>query len=176
MKISRRVNTTFTVSFCLILTTSLINLSCSVTFERPEKAINDIGSFYSPEHIFKANVTVDSMGGFRELEVYKDGSQLSKFRDVNAFIWIGNDKILYSVSPIYGKPGIYLFNCSTKKNEIILKPSTLNSEYPNGADYFELVGYSSSSNEFTYFYAPDVDLVEFETFREKSNIRRQRLE
>lgn len=175
MHISRRTNATFTVSFCLFLLTSLINISCSLTFASSEKAIKDIGTFYSPEKTYKVQVTVNSMGGFRDLVVYKDDSKVSEFRDVNAFIWIENHKILYSVSPVYGKPGIYLFDCKTKKNDIITKPSVLNSAYQNGADYFELNDYTNSSKEFTYFYAPDIDLVEFETFRNKSNIRKQKL-
>jgi len=79
-----------------------------------------------------------------------------------------NDELAYSVSPIYGKPGIFIFDCIAKKTRRIAAPRHLDAAYPDGADYFELHALRNAQIEF--YYAPNVDTIDFNTLRTPTHL------
>lgn len=128
------------------------------------------GIFPSPNGKCEASLETNKMGGFLTLYVSSksDKRNIQTTNDITGLVWISDDKLVYTVSPIYGRPGIFLFNCVSKKKKRILGPKTINKSYPAGADFFELEGFSSKANNvILFYYASDVDLVDFSKFRSK---------
>lgn len=102
------------------------------------------------------------------------GRHSSVVNDVTGIIWIDGDKLLFSVSPIYGQPGIFLFACKEMKAKRILGPTTFNKSYPDGADYFEVK--DLFKEKLYFYYTPDVDSTYFPTFRTKDHLYRINLD
>lgn len=127
---------------------------------------------YQPAHgKCKATITVSEVGGFKQLVITRVVDQNSKDRlevkDVSGITWIKGDQLVYTVSPIYGKPGVFLFDCASMQTKSILGPKTTDKAYPDGADYFELQSVSPDAKKIFFFYAPNVDQVDFKRFRTK---------
>lgn len=92
-------------------------------------------------------------------------------------MWAPKSVLIYSVSPIYGKPGIYKYDCKDHVSKIIVKPENRNKYYPDGSDYFELSRITLMCNKLiiNYFYVRDVDSPEFNSLRTKNNSRKVEL-
>jgi len=97
-----------------------------------------------------------SNGGF---EVLSYGEPPRQVEDVSAVVWISDSKLAYSVSPIYGKPGIYVLDCADNRIRQIVGPKTRDRGYPDGADYFELKDLVGGRT-LRFYYAPDVDRMD----------------
>ncbi len=69
--------------------------------------------------------------------------------------------IAYSGSPVYGVPGIFLFDFGKKKVKCIVPATNLNSAYPDGTDYFEIDRIDLDTNEIFFWHVPDVDKADF---------------
>jgi len=134
------------------------------------RTFSQIGRFPSPAGTCIASITVSDLGGFHELAIDKNPNSrtkaISRVRDVTGMQWVTPRKLVYSTSPIYGKPGLYLFDCISTKTKRVVGPRTITKAYPDGADYFELYSGASSSEEKIYFYyGPNVDEIDFGNFR-----------
>jgi hypothetical protein len=103
------------------------------------------------------------MGGYKVLEL----PNLVQVEDVSGLVWRDGSQLVYSVSPIYGKPGIYLYDCRVQKSTRIVAPKNVNEHYPAGADYFELKTIDNTGL-IRFYYAADVDDVDFTKFRSAS--------
>src|SRR5262249_37122570 len=84
--------------------------------------------------------------------------------------WASDNALVYSVSPIYGTPGIFMFDCASKETRRLVGPVTVDKAYPQGADYFELKKLSPEKKLVYFYYAPDVDAVDFTQFRTDRNL------
>jgi len=109
------------------------------------------------------------MGGFKELELLPKNGKAHRIRDVTGLTFVGESTLVYTVSPIYGKPGLFKYNCTTRKTNALVKPVTINKTYPHGADYFEL--HSVEDKKVCYYYSLDVDSTDFHSFRREENLR-----
>jgi len=69
--------------------------------------------------------------------------------------------IAYSGSPIYGIPGLFLFDFEKKKNKCIVPPSNFKEEFPDGTDYFEIDRVDLNSEEILFWHLKDLDNVNF---------------
>ena len=120
-----------------------------------------------------AYLTVNGMGGFTELHISKKGSDevLTKVADITGITWASKNMLVFSVSPIYGKPGIFAYSCEKNQIKPMVKPSNFNKAYPDGSDYFELYKADPADHLIYYYYAPDVDETDFNKFREDKNLR-----
>lgn len=154
----------------------ILNSSCFPTSSYSIKPFKDIGTYYSPRNIFKAEIIISDMGGFKICNIMNSKQQIHYIEDINGLIWINETEIIYSVSPIYGKPGIYIFNCVEKKEKLIINPKSISASFPMGSDYFELEKYEDLKKEITYFYASDIDSINFKNFRNEQNILKQKIE
>jgi hypothetical protein len=150
-----------------------LNTTCIATSTLSGNIVVEIGSYFSPDKSFQAEITIANLGGFHILEIIKDGKVIHRIDDINAMVWIDDNKVLYSVSPIYGNPGIFIFDCKEITESVLVSPVNLTFAYPNGTDYFELVEYSHLTKAFFYYYASDVNSVDFSTFRKSENKRKQ---
>lgn len=130
--------------------------------------IKETGHFKCSNSDCIVSLKYSEMGGF--LVLYLDNLKRKEatqvINDVTGIVWASEDILVYSVSPIYGKPGLYAYNCKTKKTKTIVKAKNVDTAYPSGSDYFELHGLTTDNKVKIYFYyAPDVDSIDFNKFR-----------
>ena len=108
------------------------------------------------------------MGGHTLLLLPSKAPQRQVIEDVSGVAYLRNDSLVFTVSPIYGKPGIFIYDCMSKRKTRIVKPHTIDEAYPDGADYFELQ--DIRDNKVYFYYAPDVDSTDFTIFRNKGSL------
>jgi hypothetical protein len=132
------------------------------------KATNDMGSFKVPAGSCDIRVETSSLGGFPILSLPSKTEKRHRVDDVNSYAFTATGVLLYSVNPIYGVPGIYLFNCASRKVRRLVSPKHLDNAYPRGADYFELVGVSGT--KVLFYYAPDIDSVDVKVVRNPNSL------
>ena len=109
------------------------------------------------------SLEVSEYGGYTNLVLPSKAHQEQIINDVTAVAYLTNDSLVFTVSPIYGSPGIYIYDCVSKQEKRIVNPRTIDKAYPDGADYFELQ--ELRENRIYFFYAPDVDSKDFARFR-----------
>lgn len=109
------------------------------------------------------------MGGFLVLSFGR--SEGISVNDVTGMLWASDHELVYTTSPVYGMPGVYVFDCNLSSMRRIVAPRTLNAGYPDGADYFELKEISRDNRLTVYFYyVPDVDRADFKNLRNPDNL------
>jgi hypothetical protein len=135
------------------------------------KATREPGHFASPGNACTAVLRRSSQGGFLQLYLGHDKNHVARVADdVTAFAWASPNSVVYSVSPVYGHPGVFLARCSSRSAiTILVAPKNIDKAYPHGADYFELL--SINGNHVEYFYGEDVDTIDFERLRTDNNLR-----
>jgi hypothetical protein len=131
-----------------------------------QQATNQVGEYTSPNGACKAVLNISSLGGFKVLTLTSDRGKPRAAKDVTGIAWAGSSKLVYTTSPVYGRPGVYVYDCDSNKLSRILAARNMNKAYPNGADYLELRSVSSTDPVVVFlYYAPDVDTVDFKAFR-----------
>jgi len=148
-------------------------VNCVTDSELPSKCVTYVaigevahkpGIFQPYKGEYLAELEVSSLGGFIVLSVMQKGAIcLEEIKDVTGISWVTESLLIYSVSPIYGNPGVYIFNCITKETKRIVATKNINATYPKGADYFEL--YRLDRDKIYFYYTSDVDSVNFNEFR-----------
>jgi hypothetical protein len=118
-----------------------------------------------------AALKTSEKGGFMQLFIGHDGDHLAHVADdVNAVAWASAESLVYSVSPIYGKPGVFVVTCSsTPKVSILVAPTHKDRAYPDGSDYFEVQ--AVRGHEVRYRYGADVDRIDFEHWHSAENVQ-----
>lgn len=154
---------------CLILAgcvTAGDSRNIQVSYVPIEKIFATSGVFRPDEGQYWAELTISSLGGDFTLSVSGMSTTIEQgIRDITGIAWATTNHLLYSVSPIYGKPGIYILDCTTKETKRIISPVNFNIAYPNGADYFEL--HRLHTEKIYFYYTPDVDSINFKEFRSR---------
>lgn len=88
--------------------------------------------------------------------------------DITGAIYVTERLLAYTVSPIYGRPGVYLYDCLSREIKRIVKPNRIDKAYPDGSDYYELHGFEG--NRINFYYVLDVDAADFHNFRTTENL------
>jgi len=114
------------------------------------------------------SLRVSGMGGHTVLLLPSSAPQKQVIEDVSGVVYRSNDSLVFTVSPVYGKPGIFLYDCMSKRKKQIVKPQTINEAYPDGADYFELQ--DIRENKIYFYYAHDVDSFDVTKFRSQGSL------
>ncbi len=107
--------------------------------------------------------------------MYFSPEDIFPIEDVDAVMWINNSTLLFTVSPIYGCPGIFVYNYHNKLLKQIMKPKIIDKYFPCGADYFELAGFDFSNRTILFYYSSYVDSIDFNSFRSEKNLFRVKL-
>jgi hypothetical protein len=94
----------------------------------------------------------------------RDGNRVAEVTGVGEVSWVGN-LLVYSVSPIHGKSGIYAWRCSGGAPLMIVKPTRSTGAYPDGADFFKLIEIQGQT--LRYAHARDAGLQTLEHDLEK---------
>jgi hypothetical protein len=128
--------------------------------------IDHAGRYVSPDGTCHARLKIASMGGFLVLAAGRSTSRKLKVDGVTGMAWVGGHTLVYTTSPIYGVPGLYVYGCDSSRATRIVAPRTVTKAYPDGDDFFELKRVSAGKPATAYFYyAPDVEKVDFTKFR-----------
>ena len=106
---------------------------------------------------------VSAEGGFKQLLLESDLSKNEIVNDITSAIYFSNELLVFSTSPLYGNPGIFVYDCSLKNIKRIVAPQKLNKAYPQGADFFELK--SIEDDTIYYYHTTDVDKTDFNILR-----------
>jgi len=161
MGVSKNNITRWLLISVIIVSISLLTITCSKESFLSGPAIDQRGSFLSPKGGCKASLEIKD-GGFLGLTIVSksDGRRSDTIDEVTGIIWISENKLLYSVGSIYGIPGIFVFDCKTMKKERVLGPRN-----PHGTDYIKLKEFSEGTVYF--YYSPDVELMDYDEFRTK---------
>lgn len=128
-----------------------------------------ISSFES-KGICTAALKKSAQGGYLQLFIYLHNSNpVHVADDITAIAWVNSNLLAYSVSPIYGKPGVFVVACDKKPRvSRLVAPESIDSAYPDGADYFEIQ--SVSKNQIRYYYDADVDKMDLERLRSDKHL------
>jgi hypothetical protein len=150
----------------------------SPLFAQEVVALKKPGVLPSPTNECLAKLEISGKGGYLRLSIARHGSDFRNpdaIDDVTGISWVDGIQLVFSVSPIYGKPGIYLANCieNNSKPVRLAAPQTIDKAYPNGADYYELK--SVSGRDVFFYYGRDVDEIDFKNFRSKKFIQTLKL-
>jgi hypothetical protein len=133
------------------------------TEPQPTEVIKHTGNYKSSGGKCPISLVTSEMGGFIQLILPFQREQKHIIDDVTGVAYLSDNLLVYTVSPVYGRPGVYLYDCLSKHIKRIASPKTKNKGYPNGADYYELQDWRESLIRF--YYAPDVDSIDFSKFR-----------
>lgn len=137
------------------------------------QVIKEPGHFICGKSQCLINLAYSDMGGFLVLKIEDTLKKevVQVINDVTGVAWASDSLLVYSTSPIYGKPGLHVYNCEIKKLTTIVKAKNIDTAYPVGSDYFELYSLTTGNKAKIYFYyAPDVDSIDFDKFREPSSL------
>lgn len=142
------------------------NTNKQVTYIPIKEVVIKPGIFQPHKGECQAEITISGLGGFKILSVRQTDAIVSQeTKDVTGIAWLTDCVLVYTVSPIYGNPGVYIIDCTTKETRRIIAPKNIKPTYPNGSDYFEL--YGVSADKIYFYYTPDVDSVNFAEFRSR---------
>src|SRR5947209_12757562 len=79
------------------------------------------GVYKSPTGQCSVTLSGNAMGGHKLLQLPTS----AQMQDVSGLDWLTDSKLVYSVSPIYGQPGIYVYDCVRQKNRRIVAPRNI---------------------------------------------------
>ncbi len=157
------ISTIFIILISLMQTNILY--SNEVTYVPTGNVFNKLGIYQPNGGKYQAHL-IHGEGDTTLLLVKYNGTSISEeVIDITGAAWLTDSYLIYTVSPIYGKPGVYSFNCVTREIKRLVIPKTIDAASPDGADYFEL--YSLSVDKIYFYYSPDAGKTNFEEFRSK---------
>jgi hypothetical protein len=140
----------------VIVSICLLPIACSGEALLSGSAIDKLGTYTSPGGGYTA-LLEHGEGDMSVLTIVSksDGRRSKSIDAVTGIVWISESKLLYSVSPIYGIPGIFVFDCRKMKMKRILGPKTFRKGWPDGVDDFQLKEFSEG--KIYFYYAPDIE-------------------
>jgi hypothetical protein len=162
------------IKFVLKWTLILVGISsCVLAQNLKEAAINQIGRHKSPHRV---NVAILELQEGDALRLVLDRRNHEVVEDVTGIAWMTDNLLVYSVSPIYGKPGIFKYDYRTRKSVVVVKPVSFDSAYPDGADFFQLQSIDSRRKHLFFYYGSHVDSIDFKVFQTPHYLFRVNLE
>lgn len=135
----------------------------TVKIEQLSQVFKALGTYKSPSAKCPISLTISDKGGFTQLQLQSKSQDKKVVNDVTGVAYISNERLVYTTSPIYGTPGVFIYDCVSKNIRRIVGPKKIDKAYPQGADYFEL--YGIEKNKIYFYYSSDVDQINFDSFR-----------
>ncbi len=136
--------------------------------------VKNLGTSNSPDGGCRTDLSVSTMGGAKVLRLTIGNETTLEVKDVTAIAWAEDSILAFSVSPVYGKPGIFTYDCHSRQKQQLVAPKTINKGYPHGADYFDLSGVSGDKGKrvVEFYRVDDVDSKEFLKLHTKEHLER----
>lgn len=173
----RNIRALVALTLCIGVSPPLARTLQNPVGAHANEVINQSGRYTSPDGSCLAALDIASMGGFLILNAGKNRSKKLRVDDVTGMAWVAGHTLVYTTSPIYGIPGVFVYSCDSTKAKRIVVPRTKTEANPDGADYFELQSVSTKRPPTVYFYyAPSVDSVDFNIFRSPAFLYEVRLD
>jgi len=114
---------------------------------------------------------IDDVDGSR-LRLSLPGRHGRAIEDVTGVAWLAEDSLVFSVSPLFGTPGVFLCEVSRGRVTTLVHPSSFTRAFPDGADYFEVVAVRrGAAARIVFRHAADVDRMDFGSYWTASNLR-----
>lgn len=129
------------------------------------RVIKAPGTYKSPGAKCPVILTISDSGGFTQLQLRSKSNQYKVVNDVTGATYFSDEFLVYTTSPIYGSPGVFIYDCASKSIRRVVGPKIFDKAYPQGSDYFEL--YGLEGRKIYFYYSPDVDQTDFDNFRTK---------
>ena len=155
-----------TLILCILLLMNCRSWASAVTALPEEHQSGKIGlpgSYQSKSGKCPITIVVSAEGGFKQLLLESDLSKNEIVNDITSAIYFSNELLVFSTSPLYVNPGIFVYDCSLKNIKRIVAPQKPNKAYPQGADFFELK--SIEDDTIYYYHTTDVDKTDFNILR-----------
>ncbi|MFZ1082854.1 MAG: hypothetical protein WAO19_13125 [Candidatus Kryptoniota bacterium] len=128
---------------------------------RSGQIVKDIGHYSAGTEQNNFFLKINGMGG--SVELWIPGIDTALSVDINNVAMLEPSLIAYSGDPIYGKPGLFLFDYGKGKIKCIVPPSNFKKEFPDGTDYFEIDRVDPKDKEIFFWHLKDLDNVDFST-------------
>jgi hypothetical protein len=145
-------------------------LPCAAAGADAERGSLQVGEHRSPGGTCEVRISTSAENGARELSLVRPKSALVT-QDLTGAIWRDANTLVYSVSPVYGRPGLFELDCPSGRSTTVVPPAVRDKGYPDGADYFELVSVDPRMQKACFYYFPDVDREDFTNFRTPEHMR-----
>ena len=108
----------------------------------------------SPSRACLVKVLQDAGTGRLRARLYAHARLVLDMPDTREMAWV-DEVLLFAVSPVYGRPGIYVWQCPQLSVRRVVRPTRVSRDHPGGTDYYRLL---RIDGETLYFaHAPDVD-------------------
>lgn len=134
----------------------------------PSVVLRDVGSYNLPDGSCSFSIKNSPKGNFKQLSFPASKGQTKDIDDLTGVAFSSERYLVFTTSPMYGRAGIFLFNCAAKTINQIVSPSHMTLAYPAGTDYYLLQKVDHATIYF--YYAQDVDQINFANFEEKDNL------
>lgn len=156
------------LTFAVLGFTSSLLLSNAAWAEVPSIVLRDVGSYNLPDGNCPFSIKNSPKGNFKQLSFPTGKGQSKDIDDLTGIAFSSERYLVFTISPMYGHAGIFLYNCAAKSINQIVAPSHITLAYPAGTDYYLL---QRVDHELIYFYyAQDVDQINLANFEEKDNL------
>lgn len=139
--------------------------ACASEIGQISRVIKAPGTYKSTGAKCPISLTISEEGGFTQLQLRSKSHQNKVVNDVTGVAYFSDESLIYTVSPIYGRPGVFVYDCVSKSIRRVVGPKIFDKSYPQGSDYFELHGLEG--RKIYFYYSPDVDQTDFDNFRTK---------
>lgn len=155
-----------TRALLLLLALELPQLVVAMDLRRPEPG----SLLVSPSGECVGLVYEVAGTGSRAVKLTGNQRKVREVRDVLEMGWI-DATLVIAVSPIYSKPGIYLWNCNDNSFRTLVPATAKSRAWPDGADFFRLRRFENGILE--YEHAPNVDspTLEDDLLRNRKTLR-----
>ena len=108
----------------------------------------------SPSRACLVKVLQDVGTGRLRARLYAHARLVLDIADTREMAWV-DEVLLFAVSPAFGKPGIYAWQCPEPLVRRVVRPTRVSRDHPAGTDYYRLLRIDGRTLYFAH--APDVD-------------------
>lgn len=108
----------------------------------------------SPSRQCLVKVLQDANNGGLRARLYARGRLVREVVDTREMTWV-DEVLLFAVSPVSGKPGIYAWQCPRPSVRRVVLPTRTSRKHPGGTDYYRLLRIDGET--LYYAHAADVD-------------------
>jgi hypothetical protein len=106
----------------------------------------------SPSRECLVKVLQDAGNGHLRARLYARARLVLDIADTREMAWV-DEVLLFSVSPDYGKPGIYAWQCPERRVRRVVEPTRTSHDHPDGTDYYRILRIDGE----TLYYAHAAD-------------------
>lgn len=128
------------------------------------------GLYGAPRGACSVRLSRSNMGGFLVLSLVTgaESDEVGELAaDVTGVAWADDETVVFTTSPVYGSPGLFLWRCGATEPRRLVGAAHRSPAYPQGSDYFELVRLEiDDAPRAVFLMTPNVDTTDFALLRQ----------